>query len=157
MLIEPDGKNTLNIDLFKREHAHIFADIIKLRGLVQSEVSENVLAIVDQLAATHEMISRHLQAEDRILYPALARALDPATAQMSRRFQREMGDLLMIYTAFAARWNSSAQIVADAQAFRDDAAAVLNALHHRAQRENRELYPLAERLGESGPRHRPSR
>lgn len=136
----------MNIDLFKREHMHIAAEVTELRGLMQSGVRENAEAIVWQLTSTSEMIEMHLTAEDRILYPAFARAMDPSIAQVSKRFQKEMGDLAAVYTAFIARWNLAAKVAADPEGFRDDATAVFNALLHRVQRENRELYPLAGRV-----------
>ena len=136
----------MNIDLFKREHKHILVDVAKLRCLVESGVSENAQLIVEQLASAHILIRRHLLAEEQILYPALARAPDPATAQMSRQFKNLMGGLLADYAAFAARWNVADRVVADPEAFRDEAIAVCDALHRRVQWENRELYPLAEAI-----------
>ncbi|GGY23507.1 hypothetical protein GCM10008098_16210 [Rhodanobacter panaciterrae] len=66
--------------------------------------------------------------------------------RIGKQFQNEMGGLAATYAAFATRWNLSAKIAADPQGFRDDANAIFKALHQRIQRENRELYPLAEQI-----------
>ncbi|HKR76094.1 MAG TPA: hemerythrin domain-containing protein [Rhodanobacter sp.] len=136
----------MDIERFKREHVDLLAAVTSLRGLVQHGVGEQAEAIHRQLAAMSSAIKLHLAAEDRVLYPALMKAADPAVAQAGRQFQEEMGGLAATYLAFATRWNLTGKIAADPQGFRDDANGVFKALHLRVQRENRELYPLAERL-----------
>lgn len=136
----------MDIERFKREHVDLLAAVTSLRGLVQHGVGEQAEAIHRQLAAMSSAIKLHLAAEDRVLYPALMKAADPAIARAGRQFQEEMGGLAAAYLAFAARWNLAGKIAADPQGFRDDANSVFKALHLRVQRENRELYPLAECL-----------
>jgi hemerythrin-like domain-containing protein len=136
----------MNIDKFKREHVDILTSVTVLRELVQSGVQAHVEAILKQLFAMNSAIKLHLAAEDRMLYPALAGAADPLVAETGKQFQSEMGALAATYAAFAARWNLSAKISADPQGFRDDANTIFKALHQRVQRENRELYPLAEKV-----------
>lgn len=136
----------MDIERFKKEHADLMAAVTSLRELVQHGVGERADAIHRQLSAMNSAIKLHLAAEDRMLYPALMKAADPAVAQTGRQFQEEMGGLAAAYMAFAARWNLAGKIAADPRGFRDDANGVFKALHLRVQRENRELYPLAERL-----------
>jgi hemerythrin-like domain-containing protein len=134
----------MNIDKFKREHVELLSAVTTLRELVQSGVREHAESIFKQLLSMSSAIKLHLAAEDRVLYPALANATDPLVAQTGRQFQEEMGGLAATYAAFAARWNLTSKIAADPQGFRDDANLIFKALHHRVQRENRELYPLVE-------------
>lgn len=136
----------MDIERFRKEHVDLMAAVTSLRELVQHGISEQAVAIHRQLSAMSSAIKLHLAAEDRMLYPALARAADPVVARTGRQFQEEMGGLAATYMAFAARWSLAARIAADPQEFRDDANGVFKALHLRVQRENRELYPLAERL-----------
>ncbi|MBE1159972.1 hemerythrin domain-containing protein [Dyella acidiphila] len=136
----------MNIDKFKREHVELLAAVTALRELVQSGVQEHADAIVSQLVTMSSAIKLHLAAEDRVLYPALANAADQQVAQTGRQFQQEMGDLAGAYASFVSRWNLVGKISKDPEGFRSDANNVFKALHLRVQRENRELYPLAEHV-----------
>jgi Hemerythrin HHE cation binding domain. len=145
-MVAERGIRSVDIERFKKEHVDLLAAVTSLRELVQHGVSEQAEAIHRQLSAMSSAIKLHLAAEDRMLYPALMKAADPAIARIGRQFQEEMGGLAGAYLAFAARWNLGGKIAADPQGFRDDANGVFKALHLRVQRENRELYPLVERL-----------
>jgi len=134
----------MNIDKFKQEHVALLVAVGELRELVQAGVSEHAEDILRQLVSMSAVIRLHLAAEDRVLYPTLTKSEDPRMAQIGREFQEEMGGLAAVYTAFASRWNLASKIAADPQGFRDEANTVFKALHLRVQRENRELYPLAE-------------
>jgi hypothetical protein len=136
----------MNIDKFKREHVDLLAAVTTLRELVQTGVQEHAEAIVGQLVSMSSVIKLHLAAEDRVLYPALINAADPRVAQTGQQFQQEMGDLAQAYAGFVSRWNLASKISQDPEGFRGDANNVFKALHSRVQRENRELYPLAEQL-----------
>lgn len=140
------GVRDMNIDKFKREHVDLLTSVTTLRELVQSGVHEHADAILKQLLSMSSVIKLHLGAEDRVLYPALASAADPLVAQTGKQFHDEMGGLAAAYAAFASRWNLTGKIAADPQGFRDAANAIFKALHQRVQRENRELYPLAESI-----------
>ncbi|RDS79876.1 hemerythrin domain-containing protein [Dyella monticola] len=136
----------MNIDHFKREHADLMVAVTELRDLVHAGVQDHAQTILQQLVAMSAAIKLHLAAEDRVLYPALVHATDPHIAQTGKQFQEEMGDLAQVYMAFTARWNLAAKISKDPDGFRSDANNVFKALHLRVQRENKELYPLAEQV-----------
>ncbi|AIF47506.1 hemerythrin domain-containing protein [Dyella japonica] len=136
----------MNIDRFKREHVDLMVAVGALRELVQAGVREHADSIVQQLVSMSGAIRLHLAAEDRVLYPALVASSDPLIAQTGRVFQEEMGGLAATYMAFVSRWNIASAIADDPQGFRDEANVVFKALHHRVQRENQELYPLADRV-----------
>jgi hemerythrin-like domain-containing protein len=136
----------VNIDKFKHEHVVLLTLVTELRGLVQSGVQEHAAAILHQLIEMSSVIKLHLAAEDRVLYPAVIKATDPVIAQMGRRYQTEMGGIAAAYTAFVARWNLAANIAENPQTFRDDANTVFKSLHERVQHENREFYPMVERI-----------
>ncbi|HTV85586.1 MAG TPA: hemerythrin domain-containing protein [Dyella sp.] len=136
----------MNVDKFKQEHVDLLSAIAQLRQSVQLGVQEHAEAICRQLLAMAGSIKLHLAAEDRVLYPALAQADDPFVAHVGRRFQQDMGGIAEAFAAFIARWNLPAKIAADPAGFKEDANAIFKALHARVQRENRDLYPLAEMI-----------
>ncbi|GAB3792812.1 hemerythrin domain-containing protein [Dyella agri] len=136
----------MDIEKLRRQHGELLLAIGGLRELVQAGAREHATAIHDQLVAISSAIKLHLAVEDRVLYPAMEHAADSDVARTSRQFREEMGGLAAAYAAFAGRWSLSTRIAQDPQGFRDDANAVFKALHQRIQRENKELYPLAERV-----------
>jgi Hemerythrin HHE cation binding domain len=86
----------------------------------------------------------HLKAEDWILYPMLLESGDPETAATARQFMDEMGGLAAGFLAYADKWSASA-IESDWAGYCTESQGIIEALTQRITRENRELYPLAER------------
>lgn len=87
------------------------------------------------------LLARHLAREDRCLYPVLGTHADPDVAAMATAFAAEMGGLAGAYRAYMDRWNADA-IMADPGKFAADTRIVIDALAHRVDREEYDLYPL---------------
>lgn len=92
---------------------------------------------------THVLIG-HLKAEDWVLYPRLLESDTPYVAETARNLIHEMGGLADAYTAYTRQWTASA-IAADWEGYRRDSAVVIRMLRKRVAREDRDLYPLADR------------
>lgn len=136
----------MNIDRFKKEHDVVFAAVSELRNVVNSGISKNADAIVKAIVSMSSTIKLHLAAEDRFLYPTLASSANPAAVRLGKKFQDEMGGIATAYMDFAGKWNIESKVAADPEGFRADANNIFKALHQRIQRENQELYPLAEQI-----------
>ncbi|MGH8146616.1 MAG: hemerythrin domain-containing protein [Rhodanobacteraceae bacterium] len=134
----------MDIERFKRDHVALMRTVGELRGLVHAGIAPHADAIAHELVAMSAAVKLHLAAEDHMLYPALA--ADVRTQDIGERYQTEMGSLAQTYGEFVKRWSFAAQIADDPETFRAEANTVFKALHQRVQRENRELYPLVERL-----------
>lgn len=134
----------MNIDRYHRDHAEIYRQINALRALSKAGVRENALAISEAITGTASHIKFHLAAEDRVLYPNLARSGDAAVAAMSARYQREMTDIAGAFAGFVEHWRVPSRLAADPDGFRHDANSVLRALFERLKHEEAELYPAAE-------------
>ena len=134
----------MDIERYHHDHASIFRQIDALRELARGGVRENAVRIGELIAGTASHIKFHLAAEDRVLYPALARSGDRRVAAMSGRYQKEMQGIAGAFTEFVERWRAPSRRVADPDGFRRDANVVLRALCERLQREDAELYPAAE-------------
>lgn len=102
-----------------------------------------------QLAAARsqlrEALVRHLKCEDWILYPRMMATGDPELKRITREFEIEMGGLAADYVAYDDKWTREA-IIADWQGFCGETRTVFGLLATRVEREERELYPLAETL-----------
>lgn len=135
----------MDIQRYDRDHQQILAQIESLRTLSHAGVRENAEAISELITSTASQIKFHLVAEDQVLYPALARCNNPATAALGERYRLEMQGLAVTFAGFVQQWRVPARLMADPDGFRRDANTVLKALFERLQRENAELYPAARK------------
>jgi hypothetical protein len=138
-------EETMDIERFKHDHVTVLTAIKTLRELTQAGIPQNAGAIAKTVVTISSAIKLHLAAENRFLYPALAGSANQRVAEVGKKFQLEMGDIAAAYMEFAGKWNLEGKVATHPEEFRVDANSVFKALHQRIQRENRELYPLAER------------
>ena len=96
-----------------------------------------------------ENLVRHLKCEDWILYPRLMATGDQELMRITRDFEIEMGDLAGDFIAYDDKWTSE-RVAADWTDFCRETVIVFDLLAMRVEREERELYPLAETLYASG-------
>lgn len=136
----------MNIEKFKKDHNEILALVAQLRTIVQSGIAENVDAIAQQIRTMSSVIKLHLAAEDRVLYPALAKSQNPTVSKIGEQFQLEMGGIASAYMEFAGRWAIGSKVSGNPEGFKDEANNLFKALHQRIQKENQELYPLADQI-----------
>lgn len=134
----------MNIGRYHHDHAEIYRQIDALRALSRAGVREHAEQISEVITGTASHIKFHLAAEDRVLYPQLARSGDARVAAMSARYQREMDDIAQAFSGFVGRWRVPSRLAADPDGFRRDANIVLKALFERLKHEEAELYPAAE-------------
>lgn len=87
----------------------------------------------------------HLAMEDDVLYPRLTKCGDALAEAKARSFAEEMGPLRARFEEFLARW-TELKIGDDPAGFAAETQQVIKALATRVDRENRELYPLADRV-----------
>ena len=66
-------------------------------------------------------------------------------ASTGQAFKDEMGGLAPAFLAYSEKWNANS-ISADWSGYCADTRAVLDALENRLEREDRDLFPLLERL-----------
>ena len=135
----------INLGKLRGEHAEILTLLAKLRQLIGKASPPPTLHL---FALRHELSSTlvgHLKAEDWVLYPRLLANSDRVIAGTARTFCDEMGGMAAAYSEHCLRWTAAA-IAADWPGYCRDSEMLIDALSHRILRENRELYPLLERL-----------
>ena len=122
------------------------AQLFHAMATIETDAQARTCALI--LGKMTGLLTVHLAAEDRSLYPRMEGSGDPDAARIARDFAAEMGGLAATYAEFAGRWRSGSAILGDVEGFRTEAALVLYALERRITRENDELYPLADRMVE---------
>ncbi len=136
----------MDIDRFKHDHVDILERIDSLRTLAHNGIMANSHAIAQQVKELGKVVTLHLAVEDRILYPAVQKADDPAISAMGAAYQNEMKGIANRYIRFTNQWSDAAKVAAQPEAFRDAANTILKEVYQRMQRENREFYPAIERM-----------
>ena len=130
------------------EHTDIQKIVRKLRYLISQPSPPPQLHL---FALRHELSSTlisHLKTEDWLLYPQLMASADAQIAATARAFSEEMGGLAVAYRDHCQYWNADA-IAADWAGYCRDSRGLIDALNNRITRENRDLYPLLERLDQA--------
>ena len=129
----------------RQDHADLVTIVTELQSLIEADQQPSAVELFDVRRRLASRLIAHLKAEDWALYPPLLESSDAEVAATARRFVEEMGGLAQAFSAFMERWDALS-IQSDWPAFRQDCRGIIDALTTRIVRENRELYPLLERL-----------
>ena len=129
----------------RQEHAQLIEIAKRLKTAVEADAAPpavELYALRRELAST---LIAHLKAEDWALYPRLFDSSEPAVAATAKAFSDEMGGLGAAFSMYSQRWDAMS-IQANWTGFRSETGEIIDALTCRITRENRELYPLLEKL-----------
>ena len=129
----------------RNDHAQLIGIIKELEALIERDTPPACLDLFAVRRRLSGLLISHLKAEDWVLYPPLLESDDPQVAGVARRFVDEMGGLAQAFTMFVERWDALA-IEADWPRYQREARGIVEALSGRIVRENRELYPLLDRI-----------
>jgi hypothetical protein len=92
-----------------------------------------------------DTLVRHLKCEDWVLYPRLRASGDAELVRITREFELEMGDLAADFVAYDDKW-TAARAEAEWPDFCRETRIMFDVLAMRVEREERDLYPLADNL-----------
>ena len=114
--------------------------------MIHAGIEQNAVQIIPLLVRIGEKSSQHLQQEDEELYLPMAMSSDPKLAAIAIDVQIRMGEIREAFEEFCEVYSTPADIIANANSFRQDASAVFKVLHDRMRFENNELFPLLASL-----------
>ena len=137
----------LKIEAMRRQHDEaekIAAEIMGFMGSYRDEY--DAIPIARLLGKLNALLRVHCAYEDSVLYPAMMTSGDGEAAALARRFDEEMGTLAMQFEEFVRRWSGPTVIAAMFERFCEEATALFGTLAARIERENDQLFPLAERI-----------
>ena len=141
-----DRRRTVALtDSLRRQHHTVILLATRLRDLAEHhEAGGDAYRITLQLARLHALLRLHLLEEDGALYPALVGSGDAQIVALAREMQEQSGWLAEGMERFMVRWSSSALIGSDFATFRTELGDLLGQFDVRIEREENELYPLAD-------------
>lgn len=129
----------------RAEHSTLAALAQRALDLVaapQPAPPSTIAPLRDELRDT---LIRHLKCEDWALYPRLRWSGDPGLLELARGFVAEIGHLAGDFAAYDAKW-TPARIAAEWTGFGRETTVLMKALQARIESEERDLYPVVERL-----------
>ena len=128
-------------DKFRVQHDEILALTREISGKLKPDADASLIRkLLSNLAGK---VNFHLAMEDKALYPRLQQQSDANARALATKFMTDMGGLASVFMAYNNKWQVSA-IKSDPEGFAHETRKVFGALAHRIQRENTELYPLAD-------------
>lgn len=129
----------------RQEHAELVAIVRRLADFTARPSPPPQVELFELRRELSSTLIAHLKAEDWVLYPRLLGSDDADVAATAQAFNDEMGGLAAAYVAYTEQWSAPA-INADWPGYCAASRAIIDALTCRITRENRELYPLLEKL-----------
>ena len=129
----------------RADHAELVKMVRRLADYIEQPSPPPQVELFELRREISSTLIAHLKAEDWVLYPRLLESPDASVAATARAFSDEMGGLAAAFTAYMSRWSANA-IAADWPGYCRDSRGIIDALTSRITRENRELYPLLEKL-----------
>lgn len=122
-----------------REELEILKTLCKNRDLEQtaSEIALHISSLAGKLKI-------HLSSEDQYLYPALLRSVDSKLVNQAEEYQREMGNLLALFTEFKDKYNTKIKILSERDSFFGEIEKIMRSIVTRMEKEESGLYRLVK-------------
>ncbi len=135
----------LETDTYRRQHDDLLdlmeqISVILSKARFRKELSK-LHSLLNQL---NGRFSVHLAMEDESLYPSLQEHPDEMVRTVAGHFMGEMGGLFDKFKRYMNTWKLSNSIINDQMEFIRQTERLMDMIKNRIERENSELYPLAE-------------
>ena len=118
-----------------REELEILKMLCKNKDL--EETASEIALHINSLAGKLKI---HLSSEDQHLYPVFLGSSDAGLVAMAEEYQKEMGNLLEVFTGFKDKYNTKFKILGEKDSFFKEANEIIRAIEQRMEKEERGLY-----------------
>ena len=133
-------------DHFRADHKDMVGIVGEISKLLnEASLVANPAAVTGLLGKLVGKLKIHLVTEDRSLYPQLLKSTDPKVKAVTEKFQTEMGGIKAVVDAFATKWTDPRTIKTHPADFIKETEGLFAALAKRIEREDNELYALADK------------
>lgn len=141
----PETQTARRTDKFRGQHDHLLKLAVELGELSSSiaslEDAQQARAVLSNLGGK---LLVHLAMEDKSLYPQLLASGQSEVVSLTKQFMDEMGGLAEAFEAYNKRWAGAATILEQSDTFQTETAGIVAALGTRIDKENNQLYPMAD-------------
>lgn len=132
-----------DIETYRAEHRRLESLIDELEFLLTQDSPPEPLGFLHFRRDFGRLLTQHLKREDWLLYPKLRSSQRPELRELATRFSDELGGLEDRFAAYGRQWTTT-RIGEDWPGYRAATGPLLRDLRARIQREETELYPLAQ-------------
>ena len=129
----------------RTDHVELFDICQLLEDSIAGDVPPSSVDLFGVRKRLTAKLIAHLKAEDWLLYPRLLESDDAQIASTARGFVQEMGGLAATFNAYVEAWDAF-RIEREWPKYKAETRSIIEAQRNRIVRENRELYPLIEKL-----------
>jgi len=135
-------------DRFRRQHEELFLLAREIDAALEAPAFPgNARAVRRMMARLKGKLLVHSSMENEALYPHLLQHTDSHIRAVAQRLFDEFGSIYDVLAQHHSQWNTVELIEASSSAYARDTRAIFERLKVRMDRENSELYPLADREG----------
>jgi len=135
-------------DRFRRQHDELLQLALEIDAALKAPAFPgNVRDVRRMMARLKGKLVVHSSMENEALYPRLLQHPDPAIRAISQELFEELGGIYETFAAHHLKWSSVELIEADPSAYLRHTQEIFSRLKLRMERENNELYPLADGEG----------
>lgn len=131
-----------SIEMLKSEHVALRLVTDELGRLTSGDAPVDPAALAACRWKLARLVIQHLANEDRQIYGRRYNPKSPLGSS-AKRLKEELGGLQASFQQHITRWTGQA-VLADWRGYQADTRKLIDTLHHRIGREERELYPLVE-------------
>ena len=134
-------------DGFRRQHDDLLEIATAISAFLTPEKAaseaQQVRSLLSKLGGK---LTMHLAMEDKSLYPNLLAKADASEKAVVQSFIEEMGGIAEAFGKYMSSWPSPSAIQDDPAGFVSQTSQIFSALSGRIDRENKQLYTIADNL-----------
>lgn len=132
---------------YRDQHQELLEFATKISSYLNvAAIEKDADEISKQLNFLTGKLKMHLAIEDEFLYPTLKKHSDNNVQAMTEKFIHEMGGIAKAFMDYRAKWPTPTKIKENSKDFIKDTEAVFKVLKDRIDRENNQLYALADKV-----------
>ena len=133
----------MELNNYMEQHDRIREELVILKTLCKNrDLEQTASEIALHINSLAGKLKIHLSSEDQYLYPAFLRSGDSKLVSQAEEYQREMGNLLSMFTKFKEKYNTKIKILSEKESFFGEAEKIMRSIDVRMQKEESGLYRL---------------
>lgn len=126
---------------YMEQHERIREELSILKTLCRKpDLEQTAAEMALHISSLAGKLKIHLSSEDQYLYPSFLHSSDSKLVTMANEYQKEMGNLLAVFTEFKEKYNTKFKILSEKESFYGEADKIIRSIEMRMQKEEKGLY-----------------